>query len=822
MRLVREIVRHGFRFFRRDASVAIPAAGILGLGLGATLAIFGVTYTVLLRPLPVADQRSLVLMWERAERQGTSVWEVSYRDFRDWESQNASFTQLAATGSVNWSLRLMQKEGAAVLPFAAVSGAFFDVLGSRPALGRTLMRTDDIRSSSGVAVLSDSTWRKQFGSDPGVIGSAAMIDDGGGMSAMTIVGVMPPEFDYPRGAALWLPIAPTLGRLSVDAGFDMLEARGLGILYVVGRLRTDVHLAQARADMDAVVDRLTGTGTLATGRSVVVTPFEDHVFGQTRPALLLLMGAAALVLFLTCANVIGLLLARLSANRRDLAIRFALGAERSHLLRQALAEGAALVAAGMAAAVVLALCCVPLLTALAPAEVPRLDEVTLRTPVVTGFAVAVSAVAAIACGVVPLVILLRRKQPMFLGPGGATGRTTTSRVGNGLLIVQTALAVVLLVAATLTVRSFDAIQRVHLGFDPADLVTFDVLAPAGKYAKHETNNRFYREAIERLGRLPGVSAIAGIYLRPFEFGAIGSGAAVVLDGQSPRDRDAWRKNPTLNAEAVTPDYFRVMRIQVLQGRAFGDHDTDDSPPVVIVSLSAARRLWPDQDPIGKRLMASYDRPTGDWQTVVGVVADARYRGLTESTFDLYKPYLQSEDAVKHFFIRPSGNPSGFLGQLRREIRSVDPDAVVDAIRPMQDVVGGQVAPWRFTTLLFSMLAALALVVAVIGLYAVLAHQVAGRTREIGIRMALGARHTQIVRFFALRMVPVIATGFLVGVLTALIAGRSMNALLFGVTPADAGTYVSVCLILLVAAIVGSYWPIRRATAVDPIVTLRHE
>jgi putative ABC transport system permease protein len=659
MSLFRESIVHGFRFFRRDGLVAIPASGIVAVGLGANLAIFAVAYAVLLRPLPVADQQSLVIMWERAEHQDTSVWEVSYRDFRDWESQNASFSQLAATGSINWPLRLMKNDGPVVLPFAAVSGAFFDLLGTRPALGRGLRRSDDFRSGPGVAVLSDSTWRNQFGSDPGLIGRTAMIDDGGGISAMTIVGVMPPEFDYPRGVALWLPIAPTLAHLSVDAGFDMLEARDLGILYVLGRLRSGVGVSQAQADMAVVVDRLTRTDKTGTGRSVVVTRLPDHIFGQTRPALLLLMGAAALVLFLTCANVVGLLLARLSTNRRKLAIQIALGAERSHLMRQALAEGAALGGAGIAAAVVLARWCVPLLTALAPETVPRLNEVTLRSPVLIGLTLVAGALVAVTCGVFPLLVVLRRTHQIHLGPGETASRTTTLRMRNTLLIVQTALAVVLLVAATLTVRSFHAIQQVHLGFDPADLVTFDVLAPAGKYAKQEANNRFYREAIERVRLLPGVSAVAGIYLRPFEFGAIGSGAAVVLEGQSPRDREAWRRNPTLNAEAVTPDYFNVVRIPVLQGRAFNDQDTKDSPPVVIVSLSAARRLWPGQNPIGKRLMASYDRPKGDWQMVVGVVGDARYRGLTEATFDLYKPYLQSEDVVKHFIVQPSENSATF-------------------------------------------------------------------------------------------------------------------------------------------------------------------
>jgi putative ABC transport system permease protein len=822
MPLFREGVAQGFRFFRRHASVAIPAAGILALGLGANIAIFAVAYAVLLRPLPVADQQSLVIMWERAEQRAVSVWEVSYRDFKDWESQNTSFMQLAATGSINWSGRLMQKEGPIVLPFAAVSGGFFDVLGTRPALGRALTRADDTRSSPRVAVLSASAWRNHFRSDPGVIGGTAMIDDGAGMSAATIVGVMPPEFDYPGGAALWIPIAPTLARLSVAEGYDILEERAFGILYVLGRLKPGVGLSQARADMDAVVDRLTGTGKPGTGRSIVVTPLADHVFGRTRPALLLLMVAAGMVLVLTCANVIGLLLAHLSGHRRDLAIRIALGAERSHLIRQAFAEGAAPVLVGLAAAVMLAYWCVPFLTALAPEGVPRLSEVTFRTPVVTGFAAVASALAALSCGALPLLIVLRRTRPTLLRPVEPGGRTSTLPVRNGLLIVQTALAVVLLVAATLAVRSFHAIQRVHLGFDPAGLVTFDVLPPTGKYKKLEANNHFYREAIDRVRRLPGVLAVAGVYLRPFEFGAIGSGAAVILEGQSPRDPDAWRSNPSLNAEAITPDYFEVMRIPVLQGRAFTEHDTRNSPAVVIVSISAARALWPGQNPIGKRVFASYDRPEGNWQAVVGVVADVRYRGVTVPTFDLYKPYLQSEDAVKHFVVRAAGNPSTFVPRLRSEIRSVDPESMVDAIRPMDAVVARQLAPWRFAALLFSMLAALALLVAVVGLYAVVAHHVADRNREIGIRMALGARREQIVRFFALRMARVMTTALLTGLLIAAGAARSMNALLFGVAPGDAATYAIVCLLMVAAVSAGAYWPIWRATTVDPVVVLRQE
>ena len=432
-----------------------------------------------------------------------------------------------------------------------------------------------------------------------------------------------------------------------------------------------------------------------------------------------------------------------------------------------------------------------------------------------------SVAGSLACGVLPLAVMLRRTTPNLAAADDTTSRTATLRVRSGLLVVQTALAVVLLVGATLTVRSFHAIQRVQLGFDPEGLVTFDVVVPDGKY-KRDVNRRFYRQALERVRQLPGISEASAVYLRPFEFGPIGSGVAVVLEGQSPRDRAAWRKQPSLNSEAVTPDYFRVMRIPLLEGRAFTERDDEHVPPVAIVSASAARRLWPGQNPIGKRLMASDDRTRERWRTVIGVVGEVRYRGLMEASLDLYTPYGQSEDAVKHFIVNASGAPSSTLGPLRAQIRSLDPDAVVDAIRPMRVVVDRQVAPWRFAALLFSLLAALALVVAVAGIYALLAYHVAERTREIGIRMALGARQNQIVWFIVLRTSLALGAGLLTGVVTALVAGRPLNALLFGVTRADPASYAIVPVLLLVAAAVGAWRPIRHAVAIDPVVALREK
>jgi len=821
--MLHEWFRQAFRFCRRDVNTASPAAAILALGLGANVAMFAVGYAVLFRPLPVNDQDELVVIWEQAPRQATSVWEVSFRDFRDWQSQNASFSGLAATGSINWPLRLIQHDGPVPLTFSAVSGTFFDVLGARAALGRVLTASDDTRASAHVAVISNKVWRDQFGSSESVVGTRATIDDGAGITPVTIVGVMPAGFDYPRGASFWIPIVPTLARQSVDAGYDMLEARNLGILYIIGRLRPGVSVKQAAADMDVIVDRLTRTTKPGTGRWSVITPLPVYIFGQAGTALRPLLAAGVLVLVLTCANAISLLLARLTRHRHRLFIRIALGAGRSHLMRQALVEGATLAAVALGGGLIVAFAVVRAATVLAPEDVPRISDASILSPIVGAYAFASCAVVGLSCGVIPLLVVLRTTGLEYLAQRTADTRTSTLPVRYGLVVAQTALAVVLLIAAGLTARSFQAVRQVQLGFDPSGLITFDVLAPSRKYPKSELNNRFYRAALDRVRQLPGVDDAAAVNLRPFEYGAIGSGAAIVLEGEDPRAPDAWRQHPALNSEAVTPEYFRVMGIPVIQGRAFSEADRPNAPAVVIVSATAAIRLWPGQNPIGKRLFASYDRPPGDWQTVVGIVGDARYRGLSEKSLEtLYKPYLQSEDPVQHFVVRPAGPALGFVGGLRAAIRGVDRDAGVDAIRPMRAVIDREIAPWRFQGLLFFALAVLAVVIAAFGLYATLAQQVAEQAREIGIRLALGARTNHILQWFGAPLVRLIVAAIALGVLGAAVSAHGLSALLFGVAAADPATYGIVCVVVFVTAAAGACLPLRRATRLDPIETLRRE
>jgi putative ABC transport system permease protein len=818
-----DAVTDAIRFVRRDRHTALTTAAILAVGLGANIAIFAVAYGVMLRPLPLDDPKRVVVMWERAPAQATSVWEVSYRDFRDWQTQNTSFVKVAATGSINWSLSLIQLDGPVSLAFAAVSGTFFDVLGARPQLGRTLAEMDDLRTSARVAVISHATWRDHFGSRADIIGSRVMIDDGPAAAPVTIVGVMPAAFDYPRGASFWLPIVPTLARLSPGAGFDMLEARGLGILYVVGRLRPNVTVTQARADIDVIVDRLTRTSDVGAGRSSVVTPLNEQIFGQAGTALRLLIWGGGVVMLLTCANATALLLARFARDRRSLFIRHALGAGRSHLLRQSLSEGTALAMTALAGGLALAVWIVRLATRFAPETVPRVNEVALASPVVAAYALITSVTVALVCGVLPLGIVLGRTGIERSSVETTDTRTATLPIRNGLVVVQTALAVLLLIAALLTIRSFRAVRQVQLGFEPAGVITFNVSVPSRKYVKAAVNQQFYRQALDTVRQLPGVGAVAGVSLRPFAYGAIGSGVAVVVEGEDPRAPEAWRKHPTLSAESVTTDYFRVMGISLLQGRGFLDGDDGRGPGVVIVSLSAAKHLWPGQNPIGKRVFANYDRPPGDWQTVVGVVGDARYRGLAEESLDtLYKPYRQSEDGVQHFVVRPSGPAFAFVGGLRAAIHRVDPDASVDGVEPMAAVIDREIAPWRFQTFLFSALSGLALLIAMVGLYATLAQFVAERVREIGIRLALGARRIQIVIWLARRTAKLILIAIVLGLVAAAISSRAMAALLFGIHVADPFTYVGVSAIIAVSAAAGAWLPLRRATLFDPNDALREE
>jgi putative ABC transport system permease protein len=819
--LARPIV-DGARFFRRNRRTAIGAAAMLAVGLGANIAIFAVGYAVLLRPLPIADPDRVVVMWEHAPTQATGVWEVSFRDFRDWQTQNSSFSELAATGSINWPLRLIEADGPVPLTFAAVSGTFFDLLRVRPQLGRVLTPSDDERGSTRVAVISDATWRDRFGSDPNVIGTTMSIDDGAGIAPVTIAGVMPRDFDYPRGADVWLPIVPTLARQSPGAGFDMLEERRFGILFVVGRLRDGVSLDRARADMDAVVGRLTKAGRDDAGRTGVLTPLPEFLFGQAGTALRFLIAGAVLVLLLTCANAIALLLARFAHDRRSLFIRRALGAEGRHLFAQGIAEAAALTTAALAGGFFCAFWVTRIARALAPDTVPRMHDATLAAPAVVAYAAAAAVFVALACGILPLWIALR--QPAVQAPAATTDtRTSTLRVRYGLVVGQAALAVALLVVAGLTLRSFAAVRNVFLGFNPDNVVTFDVSAPSKTYSDAALNPQFYRAALDNVRQLPGVGAVAGVSLRPFEFGAIGSGVAIVLEGEDPKAPDAWRTHPALNSESVTEDYFRVMGIPLLQGRPFTSADRPGAPAVVIVSHSAAERLWPGQGPIGKKIFASYDRPPGDWQTVVGVVGDARYRGLGEKSFEtLYKPYLQSTDAVQHFVVRPGGPIAAFVGGLRSAIRQVHPQAIVDKVRPMTAVVDREIEPWRFQTYVFTALSVVALLIALSGVFATLAQHVAEQTREIGIRLALGARRAQIVRWLGGRTARLIVAAAVLGVSAALLSSRVLEALLFGVDAVDPVSYGAAIVIVMCGAALGAWLPLRRATLLDPNDALRQE
>jgi putative ABC transport system permease protein len=820
MPLVSRIFGDARRFFRHSPRTAIAAATLLAVGLGANIAIFAVAYAVLLRPLPIARPDRVVVMWEHAPRAAVGVWEVSFPAFRDWQTQNSSFSALAATGSINWPLRLVERDRPVPLTFAAVSGTFFDVLGARPQLGRALAPRDDERSSTRVAVISYATWRDHFGSKPAVVGTVMSVDDGAGIAPVTIVGVMPRDFDYPRGAAVWMPIVPTLARQSVDAGFDMLEARNLGILFVVGRLRDGVTLERARSEMDAIVNRLTAAG--GTARDCVLTPLPEYLFGQTGTALRFLIAGGVIVLLLTCANTVALLLARFAQDRRSLFIRCALGADWRHLFPQAIAEATALAAAALAGGVFCAFWIARLARALAPQSVLRIDDVTLAAPPVVAYATIAALIVALACGILPLSIVLRHSTMNSLATSEDT-RTSTLRVRYGLVIGQTALAVALLVVAGLTMRSFAAVRHVFLGFNADDLVTFNVTAPSKTYADTALNRQFYHEALDKVRQLPGVGQVAGVFLRPFEFGAIGSGAAIVLEGEDPRDENAWRKHPALNSESVTADYFAVMGIPLLQGRGFTDADGPDAPAVVIVSQSAADRLWPGQNAIGRKVYASYDRPPGDWQTVVGVVGDVRYRGLAEKTLEtLYKPYLQSIDPVQHFIVRPRGPAFAFVGGLRSIIREVHPQAIVDAVRPLAAVVDREIEPWRFQTYVFAALSGVALLIALSGVFATLAQHVAEQTREIGIRLALGAQRAQIVAWLGGRTARLVVIAAFLGVSVAAVSSRILTALLFGIGPADPLSYGAAVLVVSLGATAGAWLPLRRATLLDPNVALRRE
>ena len=806
-------LRFGLRMLRKNPGFSLVAILTLALGIGACTAIFSVVHTVLLRPLPFAEQERLVALWKRDTASSQPFVELSFAEVRDWKQQaNSLFDVAVLPATVYGYGYVLTGRGEAVqLESAKVSGGFFALLGAQAAVGRVFNESDDVLNGPKVAVISDRVWRERFNADPELIGQSLTLSE----SNYTVIGVMPAKFEYPKGVDLWLPFKTVVAAPAT-------ERYGMTFLTAVGRLKDGVSLAQAEAELNTVVARIAAAHpeTKANGHRIVITPLAAHLFGDARPALWLLLAATGMLLLITTANIANLSLARATARRREFAVRAALGAGRGRLVWQLLTESFLLALVGGIGGVALSYWLIKLLVRVAPADIPRIEDVSLNVTVLL-FSLVITLLTAVLCGLVPALAASRLNLNQALNEGGSkmSGGQSGTRTRSALVIAEVAITVVLLVGATLILRSFVNLSRLDLGFNPANVLTMHLRLQGAKYnGKPEVRREFYRQLVERLEARPGIEAASAVLIRPME-GEAGWDVSFALEGQSETEA---KKNRVTNFEAITPHYFRTIKLPLKAGREFTDFDSEKSQPVVIISAAMAKAVFgAGVDPIGRQL--KLDLRDSPWRTIVGVVGDTRYRALQDLRFDLYIPFAQWEMAfVNHFAVRTKVDPNAMLSVVRSEIAALDPTQAITRVATMDELVATHLAQPRFSAVLLNWLSGLALLLAAVGIYGVLAYSVAQRTGEFGVRLALGARSSDILKLVIGQGMRLVVAGLLIGLVASSVLTRLLEKLLFGVSTTDPLTFGVVALLLTAVALLACWLPARRATKVDPMIALRHE
>jgi putative ABC transport system permease protein len=807
---------HGLRLVVRQLAharaYALMVVLTLAMAVGANSAVFSTIQAVLLRPFPVIDPDHLVVAWQTDNRDGKAVIELTHRHLREWTSTGQLFSSASIMGSHQWDAILEGRGEPVRLHFTGVSAAFFDTLGARPWLGRAFRPDDDVPNARPVAVLNHAAWMRRFGGDPAIVGRTITLDGG----PVEIVGVMPPGLDFPRGTDFWAPAVPLLvgGPNPNSAVLD-----GVGVFYLLARLRPGISAAGAARQIDLLDARLQRDvpGRPKWGDRAVVVPVLQYVFGPVRPALWLLWCAVGVLLLVACANVSGLLLTRVSARRREHGVRLALGATVGRVARLWFAEILVLGLAGGLLGLWAAHWLGRAIATLAPDDLPGLDQVAVNAPV-AALTLATAVIASLAVSALPIGYLgsVGLTDALASGDRTSTGRQVR-RFRSGLLIGQIALAIVLLIGAGLTVRSVANLRRLDLGFEPGGVLSVTV-QPRGSA---RPGNEWMDDLLARVRRMPTIEAAGAVYLRPLMLGPIGDGIRVRLEGQPATG--AGDRNPMLNYQIATVGYFETLRIRLVDGRLFTPTDNATSPRVAIVSASTARRLWPGQRALGQRVLMSSYRPAGErtaWRTVVGVVADVRYRGLDEVQLDIYDPALQVARTATNLVVRTTGAPLAAVGAIQAQARQLDPAVVVEDVAPLAAVVDRAMAPWRLTMWMFALFAAVAFGLALVGIVSVVALDVSARRREFAIRLALGATRAAVLRSVLGRTAWRVAAGVALGMSAAAGATRVMRSVLFGVPALDPVTYGAVLVGVVALAALAAYLPGRRATRTEVSALLR--
>jgi putative ABC transport system permease protein len=794
-------------------SFTLVTVTTLALGIGVNAVLFSLADAVMFRPFPFADQERLVIAGEQVT---DTRAEVSYANFVDWRRQTSAFTGLAAMGSSNWTMALMADEPVTV-PYRAVSWDFFTVLGAGVEAGRDFSPEDDQPGAARVVVISHGFWQRQFGGDPNAVGRVVRLGD----RAFTVVGVMPREFAYPPDAEAWTPLVPAVAGIRGPGLPDFLENRDAAVLHVVGRLRDGVGVSAAREDLNRVIAEIGRAHDRPGNIRARLEPLIDELLGPARSRMWALLAAVAVLLLVAAANVAGLMLARAAARRRDFAVALALGASRGTLARELFVESVLLAAIAGVAAILFAGAALPVVLSTVPGSIPRLHEAVVDFRVAV-FAGAIAMFTALSCWIVPLLSLGDLRLERALRPGGRGAAAGLGSPARRLLVgTQVAAAVVLVTCAGLLSRSVHRLGEVDLGFDARNLiaVAMDVPSSLGG-ASAERVDQFYERALAELASLPGIETVAAATSRPLK-GPIGLDSSWQFEGQS---EDAADDNPWVNAESISSAYFRTMRTALREGRTFDERDRAGATPVVIVNERLARWAWPGESAIGKRLRtAALDGPDEEpiWWTVVGVAANVRYRELTSVPLDVYVPVAQSPFPAGDLMVRTRGPAAAAIPAIRSRLRAQSVDGVI-TVALMEQEVAVYEAPWRANLLFFQFFAGLTILLAAVGVYAMLDAGVVERSRDTGVRLALGATAWRVVAQVIADGGRVVLAGSAAGVVAAVTTARLMDAMLFEVSSLDTLTLSAAPLGVLAIGLAACLIPAVRASRLDPVVTLRAE
>jgi predicted permease len=796
-------LRIALRGFRRAPSFAITAVLILAIGIGMAVAMFTVFDAVVVRPLPVTNPEKVVELFTYKGDPNTDYY-VLREDLRKVAASSKTMRDVA--GIAHWGAPpapLVDGDRPLVLIRTLVTGNFFDVLGTRPLLGRLVQPSDETPGAELVLVLSYGSWRKYFGGDPNIVGRRLM--EPYGRKQYRVIGVAPPGLEYPAAVDVWMPAWQPSNQLSVIA---------------VARLASGATPRMAQAEFLQIMKGLSADRVYDGAH---VETFTHAVVGDVRPILLVLVAAVGLLLLIACVNVGNLLLLRAASRARELSVRRALGATYGDVVRQLVVESGLLGIAGGVLGLLTAGALIKVLIAYAPPQLPRVDMIGVAgTPVVV--AIGVTLVAVLLFGVVPALVASRGElaSPLRYDARAGTETRARRRMRQALVASQVALALVMLAGAALLGRSLDRLQGLSLGYDPDHLSLVSIAFPPSMYT--DSAGQIDQQRLNALGdqlapayrAVPGVTAVTQMLVPPF----LGTGIFVGrldFEGQTP---DEKKSNPVYPMEAGGADYFRVYGVPILRGRAFTEADDEKAEKVAVVSQSAARKLWPNEDPIGKRIHF-WSADSTVLRTVVGVAGDMHYRSLRESTAEVYLPWKQSYWQGS-FAIRTTGSLASVLPALRRATAEINPDLTLWQADPMDALIAKPLAQPRMSALLLAGFAFVSMLLAAIGLYGVMASSVRGSMRELGVRAALGASPERLRRGVLAQALIVTGTGAVVGLVVALAASRLLATLLFEISPADPVSMIGSAALLLIVALVAAYVPARHATRVDPVQALRSD